>query len=63
MVVIPSLMKNTLLYNRKLYLTTENFTLLQKTLLHEKYFSTKFEPIKIPFSIQKLTISFYFDIN
>ena len=35
------LMKNTLLYYRKLYFTTENFTLLQKILLHEKYFFYK----------------------
>ena len=35
------LMKNTLLYYRKLYFTTENFTLLQKILLHENYFVYK----------------------
>ena len=34
-------MKNTLLYYRKLYFTTENLTLLQKILLHEKYFFYK----------------------
>ena len=39
------------------------YTLLQKTVLHEKYFYTKREPIQIPFSIQKLTIFFYLDIN
>ena len=33
--------KNTVLYFRKLYSTTENFTLLQKTLLDEKYFFCK----------------------
>ena len=38
--------------------TTENFTLIQKTLLHEKYFYTKLEPIKIPFSIRKLIFFF-----
>ena len=37
----PNEKKNTLLYYRKLYSTTENFTLLQKTLLHVKYFFCK----------------------
>ena len=45
-------------YYRKLYFTTENFTLLPKTLLDEKFFSTKLETIKIPFSVQKLTFFF-----
>ena len=45
--------------------TTENFTILQKTLLYyrklyymESIFSTKLEPNKIPFSIRKLTLLF-----
>ena len=42
------------------YFTTKK-TLLQNTLLNEIYFSRKLEPIKIPFSIRKLTIFFYFD--
>ena len=48
-----------ILYYRKLYFTTENFTLLQKTLLHKKYYSTTLEPIKIPFIIRKLTLFFF----
>ena len=49
-----------------LYFTTENFTFLQKTLLYYRklyyckcIFSIKLEPIKIPFSIRKLTLFFY----
>ena len=52
-------MKNTLLYYRKLYFTTENFTLLQKILLHEhdeKYF---FYKTCVPFTIRKSTIFLY----
>ena len=32
-----TLLQKNLLYYRKLYFTTENFTSLQKTLLHEKF--------------------------
>ena len=46
----------------KKHLTTENFTLLQKTLLYyrkfyyiKRIFSTKLVSIKIPFTIQKST--------
>ena len=47
------------------YFTTENFSLLQKTLLYygklnymKSIFSAKREPIKIAFSIRKLIIFF-----
>ena len=54
----------------KKYFPTENFTLLQKTLLHyrkldymKSIFSKKLEPIKIPFCIRKLQIFFFIRIE
>ena len=54
--VDKTLMKKyfTLLYYRKLYFTTENFT------TWKVFFSTKLEQIKIPLSIRKLTLFFIF---
>ena len=47
-----------MLYYSKLYFTTENFP------TWNVFFSTKFQPIKIPFSIWKLIIFFFiFDID
>ena len=62
--VYYSLLKLTLM-TKILYFTTENFTLLQETVLYNRklyymrsIFSTKLEPIKIQFSIRKLIIFF-----
>ena len=60
-----TLMKKYFTLLQKLYFTTENFTLLRKTLLYygkvyymKSIFSTKLELIKIPFSIRKLVFFF-----
>ena len=50
-------------YYSILLFTIVNFTLLQNTLLHEMYFSTKLEFSKIPLSIRKVTIFFYLGIE
>ena len=47
-----TLLQRPLLYYRERYFTTENL------ITWKVFFSTKVEPIKIPFSIRKLTIFF-----
>ena len=50
--------KFTIVYYSLLQYTIVYFTLPGKTVLNEKYFSTKIESIQISFSIRELTIFF-----
>ena len=47
-----TLLQKNLLYYKELYFTTDNFT------TWKVFFSTNLAPIKVPFSIRKLTIFF-----
>ena len=53
------LMKNTLLYYRKLYFTTETLLYYRKFYYMKSIFSTKLVSIKIPFTIRKSTFFLY----